>query len=151
MLFLIIGLVNIAESLRLTLTMRQPGIYDVVGPDHYSFIVGLALITAAIIYLFVHPRQTSTGKRRESNEGTGEGSGLVKVVGIVGILALYAILIPAIGYFLASIVFFCLILKTLGLSSWILSVILSVGMTLIYQLTFGYFLGVILPKGFLGL
>lgn len=150
-LFLVIGLLNIAESLRLTLTMRQPGIYDVVGPDRYSFIVGFALVTAAVSYIFSQRKQTSNVKERKSNEEKKEKSGLVKVVGIIGILSLYAILIPTIGYFLASVVFFFLMLKILGLSSWILGIILSVGMTLIYLLIFGYFLGVILPKGFIGL
>jgi len=150
MLFLVIGLVNIAEGLRLSFSVRQPGIYDIVGPDRYSLVVGFALVATATIYILAHHKQKPESKEpKMDDEGEGK-NGSVKVVGIVGILTLYAILIPTTGYSLASIVFFLLILKILGVSSWIFILILSIGMTLVYYLIFACFLGIILPRGFMG-
>ena len=147
-LFFLIGLVNLAEGLRLKITMRESGLYDIVGPDNYALVLGFAFVITSIIYV-VQGEQKSNIRESKLDEESEVKGNWVQVTCIVGVLLLYAILIPTIGYLLASIIFFLLVLIIMGLSSWIFGFIISVVMALIYYILFCYLLGVTVPRGFL--
>lgn len=142
---LALGALAIREGIRLAMTMRQPGFYDVVGPDRYLLIVGSALILIGLIHI-------GSERERRKIQGWGEkDQSLTQVLWIVGGLALYVALIPVLGYLSASVVFFLLVMRVLGLSSWMVNGVLSVLMALVFQFIFGKLLGVILPPGILGI
>ncbi len=70
---------------------------------------------------------------------------------MLGGLVIYGILIPLVGYAPATLVFFILIFRVLGLRSWWAGIGLGLVLTLIFQVLFGHFLGVALPRGLLNL
>lgn len=146
-----LGFLSIIEGVRLAIRMRQPGFYDVVGPDRYAMGIGFLLVVAGAIYVFSQMKEKRVIKEPAADKEGEEKKTLVKVVGIVGVVVLYGFLMTIIGYFLASIVFFVLVCKILGVKSWLFNIIFSVAVTVIYQLIFGNFLGVILPQGYINI
>lgn len=144
-----LGLISIIEGLRLGSRLRQPGFYDVVGPDRYAIGIGALLVISGIIYFLSQLRRRTVTNEPIAERGNEEKGMLFKVIGIVGILVLYAVLMPIVGYLLASIIFFLLVFKIFGVRSWRSNIIYSVVITAIYQVVFGNFLGVILPQGYI--
>lgn len=146
-----LGLMSIVEGIRLATRLRQPGFYDVVGPDRYAIGIGFLLVVTGAIYVFSQVKEKPAIKEPTVDKEGEDKETLVKVVGTVGVLALYAFLMPIIGYFLASTVFFVLVSKILGAKSWLFNIIYSVAVTGICQLIFGNCLGVILPQGYINI
>ena len=145
-LLVVMGIACVKESVRLTIHMREQFRYDFLGPDHYILGVGSSLLIIGIVYLFTQLRQKPS-VRESTVEKSKKWGGMVRAAGLIGVLALYALLAGQFGYLLSSPIFFLLAFKICGVRSWFFSVILGVACAIAFQLLFIHFLGVIFPRG----
>lgn len=140
------GIMAIIECVRLAIRVGHPGHHDVLGPIGYALIIGIFLLITGVAYLFSQGREKPVIKEPAAGK---ESGALLKVAGVVGILTLSGFLMTIIGYLLASVVFFVLVSRVLGVKSWLFNIIYSVALALIFQLIFGNLLGVVLPQGYI--
>lgn len=140
-LILIMGIYCIVEGFRLV-AMEKAYLHDLFGPGRYIFGLGVVLIILGVIYVLYNIRRGIEG-----GKPAWEMSG--KVVSMVGLMALYVLLIPIIGYLPASLTFFLTIHRVFGFRSWLINIFLSVGISISFYVVFIIFLHVALPKGML--
>lgn len=146
--FVALGALSLIEWVRLTVTVRPQGTYDIFGPDRYQLLVGLALILMGILYFFREQRVPPTSPPSRSMGGTQSDSFKRRAAGSVVAIVVYASLMDILGYLLSSAVFFLLIFWCTGLTrSWSLRLVLSVLFAVVFELVFGRFLGVVFPRG----
>jgi hypothetical protein len=70
---------------------------------------------------------------------------------VFGTLVLYVVLLPVLGFLLATAVFMLLMLRTLGALSWAVALVLTGATAGTCHVVFQHWLGVPLPRGPLGL
>ena len=68
---------------------------------------------------------------------------------MVAIIALYIALVQIIGYPISTPIFFLLIFRAVGVTSWVRNVALTVILSGAYYLLFVHYCGVIFPRGLL--
>ena len=66
---------------------------------------------------------------------------------MVGIIALYAVMIQFLGYLVATPIFFLLMFRVVGIGSWRKNMMLTVILSTAYYLVFVHYCSVIFPRG----
>ncbi len=140
MIIFVMGIMSMVEGIRLTY-MEKIQLYDVLGPGRYNFGVGLLLIIVALIYFISRCRKHPDMVKQKGMR--------ITVMSIILALIVYCFLINIIGYFLASVVFFCLIHWVMGYRSWLMNGGLSIGISISFYVIFVHWLNMIFPRGIL--
>jgi hypothetical protein len=143
--FLVFSFAGIVEGLRLTIK-RDPTTVatDMLGPGYYIVFLGLALMVVGVVHLAVNYRKTADLQRV-----TIDKTMRTRLLASVAAIVMYIILITYVGYTVASIAFFGLEFRILGIKSWTLNAILTVSLTALYYIIFLYFCEMIFPRGVL--
>lgn len=147
LLFIVLGFWSITEGVRLFTKVRRTGFFDVLGPDFYNLGVGVGLVITGTIYI-LFKNKIEPKKPIVEREGW-ETQDIVKLLGVVGSMILYVILITTIGYLLATAIFFLFINKIFGSKSWLINILLSTAMAVVYKIVFADFFRIHFPRGFL--
>ncbi len=141
-LLFVLSFVSLREAVHL-IRYRDPHIlYDVLGPGYYVLFLSLALMATGIVHLVVHYRKRVSVERIFVNKGMG-----IRVLSIVGILALYNFLINITGYLMATIIFFLLEFRAMGIESWKVNVIITVVSSAVYYILFVKCCSMVFPRG----
>lgn len=142
-LLLITGLVGVVEGVHLIIRQDPNVTHDILGPSGYIIAVSVALMITGTIYI-IHCKKNLSGEKLAVSKET-----IIRVIKIVLIMAVYSFVIDVIGYFLATVVFFFLILRVLGFTSWLTNVILTIVFSTSLYIIFLRFLGLVFPRGIL--
>lgn len=135
------GLMCIVEGIRL-IADEKLHFYDIFGPGRYIFGLGLVLIILGLVYVVSHRRKGSDGEKLIAGKGEG-----MRMISIIAVMAIYNFLIPIIGYLLASVVFFFMILWVVGFRSWLMNGVLSIGIGFTFYIFFNNWLNMQFPRG----
>jgi hypothetical protein len=112
------------------------------GPESglFPFIAGLIVAGAGVGLL-------SLSSHRAAAPARPRGAALGRVLGVVAGLALMAAAIPRLGFAAASAITMIVLLRTVERSSWLGSIVLTVGAVAGVMWLFGQALGLPLPRG----
>jgi uncharacterized membrane protein YidH (DUF202 family) len=139
-LLIFIGIGVVIESIRLQLgtpLMPLPGFFPFLGG---SLLIGLSIILLVQGWLR-HNKST-----RQPRKVAG---GLRKPVILIVSLSVYTAVLSSLGYILPTIILVTVILRVLGVTSWKVLVLASLGMSVGAYLLFCRVLGIDLPAGVL--
>lgn len=121
-------------------TLTQP------GPCFLPLLCGIIICGLATMVFFQ--------ARRKTGETTGESfyvrESLTNIICTIGILIVYALILDWLGFVLTTFIVMLFIFKKLAKASWLVGFVESVLVTGACYLIFGYFLKLVLPRGFLG-
>jgi len=137
---ILVGLGVVIGSIRLqvgTLSMPQPGFFPLVG--------GLLLIGLSLILLVQGWVGRGTAPR-QPREAFGEWRRPLILVVSMGV---YTAVLEAFGYVLPTIAIAVVILRLLGVTSWKVLILASVGLSVGTYYLFGRIMGIELPAGVL--
>ena len=141
-LLFIIGIGSITEAIRLLRQMDPNTVYDVLGPWSFILFLGIALIITTSIHLAVEYRK----KLSKGDEGITQELRR-RMIGVLVVFAIYTILIDIVGYAVASIFFFLLEFRIVGIKSWRSNAILSLVFTAAFYLVFVKLCNMVFPHG----
>jgi putative tricarboxylic transport membrane protein len=139
-LLIFIGIAVVIESIRLKLgtpLMPQPGFFPFLGG---SLLIGLSIVL--LVQGWVR-RDNPSPQPREA------AGGLRKPVVLIVSLSVYTAALSSLGYILPTIILVAVILRVLGVTSWKVLVLASLGLSVGAYLLFGKILGIDLPAGVL--
>jgi putative tricarboxylic transport membrane protein len=139
-LLIVIGIGVVVESLRLQLgtpLMPQPGFFPFLGG---SLLIGLSVILLVQGWL---QRDHSSPQPRKV------AGGLRKPVILIVSLSVYTAALSSLGYILPTIILVAVILRVLGVTSWKVLFLASLGLSVGAYLLFCRVLGIDLPAGVL--
>jgi putative tricarboxylic transport membrane protein len=139
-LLIFIGIGVVIESLRLQLgtpLMPKPGFFPFLGG---SLLIGLSIIPLVQDWL---RRDQST---RQPRKVVGE---LRKPVILIVSMSIYTAVLEPLGYLLPTIILVAVILRVLGVTSWKILILASLGLSVGAYVLFGRILGIDLPTGVL--
>ncbi len=143
-LFLFLSCLGIVEGLRLQSQGDAQAIQGPIGPGAYVLFPSLLLMITGFVYLFRNYR------KRKALNGIKEKTGRkVRVFGIILVLGLYVFLMDVCGYLLASVVFFLLEFRIVGIQSWTKIAILTGLVVAVYYIVFVEFCSMSFPRGML--
>lgn len=128
--------------MRVTTKLTQ----DVMGPGTYIIILGGLLILGTLIHISSYSVHILRLKKKHLEEPHQRGATFT-VLAMVGIIALYVVLIQFLGYLIATPIFFLLMFRTVGVDSWGKNVALTVILSAVYYFVFVYYCSVIFPRG----
>ena len=137
------GLIGVADGLRLVVFKNPASVEDFTGPGRYLFVVSLLLAVVGAFYLAVMRRVPEAAHESAVEDRSSDRT----LVAIVAVLGLYILLIDFAGYFLATLIFFPLILRVLGLKVGVRMALIAVAMGLSFYLLFVRLFGMSLPRG----
>jgi putative tricarboxylic transport membrane protein len=138
---IIVGIVGMAEGVRLMITQGPGVVHDVVGPNRYLMGVAIALIITGAIHI-LHYRKGTTLEKLKIDMGM-----LKLAMKIFIILIINVFLIEMVGFFLATAVFFVLTFRVLGITSWLKNAILTIISSSLFYIIFVYLLNMAFPQG----
>ncbi len=138
-----IGSVGIREGMRLNLLQDTQAIYGSIRPGAYILIVSIFVMVTGIAYFLKNFKQKEAVKKfvREAAKG--------RALGMLLILGIYILLIDVAGYLLASVVFFLLEFRMVGIRSWPKNIGLTAVLVGIYYVVFAHFCSMSFPSGIL--
>ncbi len=139
-LLILLGMGVIIESIRLkvgTPLMPQPGFFPLLGG---LFLVGLSMV------LLVRAWRGSGDASQQPREAFGE---LRRPMILVACLAVYAAVMEPVGYILPTVFIAVVVLRVLGVTSWKVVGLASLGLSIGTYVLFGRLLGIDLPAGIL--
>ncbi len=129
-------------SVRLSLgDLRQP------GPGFFSFVAGVILGVLSFL-LFLLSRKKAPEEKTKTFWPNPRGAR--QVIGTVSALLLYVIGMKYVGFFFATILFLCFLLRRIGHERWTSVFSVSILAAIIFYAIFQYWLDVQLPRGFVG-
>jgi putative tricarboxylic transport membrane protein len=120
-------------------TLAQP------GPGRFPVIVGALLIIASIGSFFGDWLKPTPGE-----VSLPKGKELGRVIAIIAGAIAYVIILPYVGHVLSSMVLVFVVLQSMGLSSWLSKIGITIAVALGSYYLFDVLLQVPLPKGILG-
>ena len=141
-LLLTIGLVSMAEALRLILHRDPDTLHEPLGPGFYVFIISLVLLTTGLVHLVHSSRQSSRVEKVHESMGA-----RMRLVATILVYILYVFLISIFGYFLATVIFFIFEFRIAGVRSWKLNVPLTLTASVVNYVIFVHYCSVIFPRG----
>lgn len=119
-----------------------------MGPGHYPIAVaGLLAILAVLLFWQTFHSDKYTGSAKDEEEQTIDPRGFRHLIIGFGFFLIYVILVPLIGFVLASIVFVFCFVCLIGRFNYWLSGVLALGIPALLWTVFAYLLTVPLPKG----
>jgi hypothetical protein len=141
-LIVVVGLVGMAEGLRLIIHKDPYVLYDPLGPGLYIIAISIGLLAIGAIHLFGHSKKLSTMERVPIDRKF-----RIRMISTVAVCAVYIFLITIIGYLLATILFFFLEFRIEGIKSWPFTVVLSLVVSGLYYLVFVQYCSMVFPRG----
>ncbi len=146
-LVLIIGLIAALEGIRLAIQPKAPWmIYDAVGPGLYLLALSIGLLIVGIAHIISQYRKNQS-RRNVLVEGTSRNPSMkMQLLVMIAAQAVYIALIDIIGYAPASVVFFLMEFRIVGIKSWPLNLLLSLGLATIYYVVFITFCDLVFPQ-----
>ena len=145
-LLLVFSFLGIAEGLRLNLTREAKTAPSMLGPGTYILVLGFGLLITVIFNFLLHYRDISRTKKTDlSPRREIPVSGVV--VAMIGIFAMYAILIDIVGYLIPTILFFWLAFRILGVRSWKTNIVLTSVVAASLYVVFIHYCEMIFPRG----
>ena len=139
-LLILIGAGVVIESIRLKLgtpLMPQPGFFPFLGG---CLLIGLALLLLA----------QGLRRRADSTRQPGEAIGtLWKPAILIVSLCVYTAALDPLGYVLPTLILVAVVLRVLGVTSWKILTLASLGLSVGAYVLFGRILGIDLPAGVL--
>jgi hypothetical protein len=139
-LLIIISFVAIAEGIRLVAYKDAGVLFDPLGPGFYILILSTLLMVVGFLHLIINYRKNIDIEKATTNREMKK-----RMIHIIAALAIYISLIYLIGYFGASIIFFLMIFRILGMNSWPVTILLSLLFTACFYILFVYFGRVVFP------
>lgn len=141
-LLLIFSFVCIVEGLHLVIYKDPYTLFDPIGPGFYILIISILLMAVSFVHLFVNYKKNIDMEKvaisREMRK---------RMINMIAVFAIYILLISFIGYFLASIIFFLLIFRVVGIKSWSITILLTLLITVCFYTLFVYFCRLVFPRG----
>lgn len=141
-LLLAIGLVGMAEGLRLTFYKDPSVLYDLLGPGLYVFVVSLGLMATGIVYLSIN-----YGKVLSVEKVVGDREMRIRLISTILVYVAYTFLINIVGYLVATLTFFILEFRIAGVKSWKTNAVLTVIVSAINYIVFVQYCNVAFPRG----
>ena len=136
------------DGYRIATTVREPGVFDPVGPDYYMLGVAAVLFVLALCLVVQGVRRPASDNDEPvipEDEKSNRHLWLVAAVGV------YLVLMPTAGYLVATMVFFLATLRIMGPISWQRNALISLALTAVFFMLFAIGADMPLPKGFLPL
>ncbi len=123
------------------------GSFSSPGPGFITFGAG-AILTILSISLWISGRRSQGGVQRLQSLWEGRQTG--KAVYIVGLLVAYMLLLGSLGFLIATFLLLVLLFRIQASYSLKTIILLSAAATLFSMIVFDVWLGVQLPRGFMG-
>ncbi len=143
-LFLVISLVGMVEGYRL-MTHKDPYlVYGAIVPGVYVLLISIALMIVSMVHVLAHYREPPDVKKVTANKRL-----IMRMIGMVVVFAIYIILIPIVGYLIATLVFFVLEFRLAGIKSWLVCLAIGLVVTVSCYFIFVKYCEVIFPRGIL--
>ncbi len=140
-----LGVVLIIGALQF---INPPGSHDRLGPSAFPLGLGvLLLILAAALAVATWRRIASTATTRPLVLGHTPWSFLVDITA----LALYALLLPSVGYVITTLVYTSVVVFLCGEGGWKSKLFIPLGFVALTYVVFVTILGINLPQGGLGI
>jgi len=143
---LVFSLLGIAEGLRLTITREAKTAPSMLGPGTYILVLGFGLLITVIFNFLSNYRDISRTKKADLSQRREMPVSRV-VVAMIGIFAMYAILIDIIGYVIPTVLFFLLAFRILGVRSWKTNIVLTSVVVAGLYVVFIRYCEMIFPRG----
>jgi hypothetical protein len=148
LLFLLIGVVSIADGWRITQQARQGANFDAIGPDRYLMALGALMLAAGAWRLLSRTLLQGEPRTPEDGQSAGALRGLLVTLGLLGA---FAFAVPLIGFSTACFLFLAAQLRLLGGWTWWRSVATAALIALAFHVAFIRFADMPLPKGYFGI
>jgi len=116
--------------------MDVPFAYDPLGPRAFPLVLAGALAVMSLVMIW----------RPAPGTGLPRGTTALKLVGVLGILFLYAVLFTRVGYLSTTVIAMAVLARIFG-ASWIKAVITGALLALGSYGLFVYALDIVLPAG----
>ena len=123
------------------------GSFSAPGPGFITFLAGAALTLLSFL-LFIFSRHSKKGG--ESLRSLWEGRQTGKAFYILGLLVAYMFLVTPVGFLLSTFFLLILLFRVQAKYSLGRIIVLSAACTIVSLVVFDVWLGVQLPRGFLG-
>ncbi|MEM2126331.1 MAG: tripartite tricarboxylate transporter TctB family protein [Candidatus Methanosuratincola sp.] len=133
-----IGLGSILQGAWLVLWKDPHVLYDPLGPGSYAIVVGIGLTVCGFLLLLYG--ETS------SNELGRSSPGRLRMVVLLASSVGYLLILPALGYFISTVLFFVFALRSQGTKSWSRLWLLSVILSVLLYVVFVRLCNMVLPK-----
>jgi len=119
-------------------SLLQPGVYVCV--------LAVALVVTALVY-----GALSWRRLRASRESRADDAGAAGHVGLVyAAIVIYGLVLPVLGYVLATVLFLAAEFRLLGVRSWVRIALLTVVTTVAFYVLFVHYGEMVFPRGILG-
>jgi hypothetical protein len=143
---LLLSLIGVAEGVRLIIQKDPQRIQEALGPGFYVLFASLALMIVGVAHLLVNYRSPPSVKKAAVGS---KSEGRATMIGMIIVLVLYLFLIQAVGYLLASIVFFFMEFRMVGIKSWRKDITLTLIFTAVYYVVFIKYCDMSFPQAYL--
>jgi hypothetical protein len=145
-LFLLLGVVSVADGWRIAQQAREGANFDAIGPDRYLIALGAMMLLAGLWGLLGrHPPETATAVL--DRDAGAMSSLLLTLAMLVG----FALLVPVLGFSPTCFLFVAAQLRVLGGWSWWLSLGVAALIALAFHAAFISLADMPLPKGYFGI
>lgn len=129
------------EGYRLVVDKDPNALYDVLGPGYYIFVLSFVLLATGIAHMVVAREKAAAPPAPVTREMR------VRLFGAIGAIVLYLFLISIIGYPPATVLFFLIQFRIVGIMSWKVNLALSLIITACYYFIFQEYCGMVFPRG----
>ena len=138
----LIGILAFLEGLRLIVYKDPMVVYDVLGPGYYILIISIALIMTGLFHIIANRQKKSPVEKLPPKSTFGS-----QVLITIAVCAIYIYLITIVGYVAASVIFFLLEFRVMGIKSWRVNFLLTVVLTGVNYLVFVKYCDMVFPRG----
>jgi len=161
--FLLFGAVSVWEALRIGASLRARGTLDLIGPDRYLLGVAVLLLAVALLLIIqgaralrsarvarpaaARPAPAAPGNEHATADEPAGGAH----AWLLGALVAYAILLPLLGYLVATLGFTTAAFRIMGTRHWGTTLIGAIVLTGLCYASFRWIAELPLPRGVLGL
>ncbi len=113
--------------------------HDSLGPGGYLFIISIIIAICSLINLWVNYQQGPTGEGKHISFEIGQvGQSVILYIS-------YSIAVPFLGYLLSSIIFFVLMMRIFGETSWIKTIVFGLVFAAVFKIVFISLMGIPMP------
>jgi len=149
-LFLLLGVVSVADGWRIAQQAREGANFDAIGPDRYLIALGAAMLLAGLWRLLRGaPPESETAAAVPAPEG--DARALSDLLLTVAMLVAFALLVPVLGFSPTCFLFLVAQLRVLGGWTWWRSLGAAALIALAFHLAFIGLADMPLPKGYFGI
>lgn len=140
--FLGLSSLSMVEGLRMINRQDSLKVLELFGPDAYILTLGIILFLLGLIHIVIHYREAGPAKVVKTDKEMRR-----KAMGLIGTVLAYVGLIHAIGYALATPIFFSAAFWIAGVKSRRLNAILSLLLSVAFYFAFVVYCNMIFPQG----